>query len=90
MRYKEREHGLAFMSWGQNPMKRNINKTVKVNINNDIELKVGDILEGSRSITHTSDYTIEEIVSVRPSSMSGKNYVAMKCNHSLNPIHKQL
>jgi len=83
MNYKEGKDGFAFMSWEQDPKKRNINNTVKFNINENIDVCVGNILIGENNKVHESQYLITEVVNERPSRIKGKKYVTVKIKWSL-------
>ena len=83
MEFKEREKGFALMSWEQDPNKRNINNTVKFNINRDESVTVGDIIIGDNNKGHKSQYLITEVIEERPSSIQGKKHVTVKTKWSL-------
>ena len=87
---KEGVDGFAFMSWEQNPKKRNINNVVKFNVNNHVEINIGDTLLGEKLLPYQSTYTITEIVSERPSNMKGKKYVEVRTSwENANVTHTE-
>lgn len=59
------------MVWELNQSKRNQNNTIKFNIKKHLEINVGDVLY----VDSYSKYEITEIKEIRPSSLSGLNYV---------------
>lgn len=85
-RLEQGKDGFAFMSWEQNPMKRDVNNIVKFNVNNYVEITVGYILQGDRGKERVSEYEVTEVIDIRPSSMKGKNYVTVKTIHSYKPL----
>ena len=56
MRLKGGVKGFALMSWEQDPNKRNINNTVKFNINKDESVNIGDVIIGDNNKVNESQY----------------------------------
>ena len=78
--FKENANGFALMSWEQDPKKRKFNNVVKFNINESVDVNIGDVILGVKVTTIQSQYTIIEIIESRPSSVKGKKYVTVKTN----------
>lgn len=72
------------MVWETNPQKRNINNTIKFNISEKKEVSIGDIIQCSLGSGKFSNYEIKEVLEIKPSSMSGMNYVTAKTNWFLS------
>lgn len=58
------------MVWTTNPNQRNKDNVIKFNIKNTINTQVGDVIS-----EQMSKYHILEILEVRPSAITGYNYV---------------
>lgn len=76
--FRESQNGFSFMSWEQNPKKRNINNIVKFNVNKDTLVNVGDVIYGETNLPFRPEYTITEVIEERPSKMNGKKYVTVR------------
>lgn len=70
--------GCRFMSWEQNPNKRNVNNRVTFLVNQNQEVNVGDILVGDNlNGVGVSTYTITEVVDRRVSKQTGHHHLTV-------------
>jgi hypothetical protein len=74
--------GIDLMIWESNPKKRNTNNEVKMVAPINQEIKVGDVLVGLYSPEKINCYQITEIVSRKPSSLGGKDYLIVRTKWS--------
>lgn len=70
--------GCRFMSWEQNPNKRNVNNRITFLVDENQEVNVEDILVGDNlNGVGRSTYTITEIVERRKSKQTGHDHLTV-------------
>lgn len=70
------------MVWEENPKKRNVNNVIKFNLPISCELKVNDRITTGYRNAPKSEYAIDEIINIKPSSLSGYNYCTAKSTYT--------
>lgn len=78
MEYKNDYKECGLMVNENNPNKRNVNNLIKFNLKDEFSLNVGDVIKHGLGSGNCSCYEITEIISIRPSSLSGFNYCECK------------